>query len=139
MYLSSLAQGERSDSRRYSSTAAVNIESPVPAPVLASARRSDNINTYKYGVRDGIVRGGVGIVRRSGMENSVRFELGESGNSRVRNGIRDAVFGSDDEFPPLQDHKLSCRVVSHELQDRRLSCQLVAHEQQEARANAYKQ
>ena len=57
--------------------------------------RNDNINTYQYGVRDGVVRDGVGIVGRSGVENVVRFELGESGDSRVRDGIRDAVSNFD--------------------------------------------
>ena len=51
------------------------------------ARRNDTTNTYQYGVRDGVVRDGVGIVLRSGVENVVRFELGDS---RARDGMRDA-------------------------------------------------
>ena len=86
MYPHHLAQGEV---RRSSSTAALKIESPVTVPVLEPARRTDNINTYQYGVRDGVwdgvVRDQVGIDVRSG--NVVRFELGESGDSRVGNGI----------------------------------------------------
>ena len=88
--------------------------------VLEPAWRADNINTYQYGVRDGVwdgvARDQIGIAVRFG--NVVRFEFGGSGDSRVGNGIgiRDAS-SVGDESPKLYDHKLS---LSHrvELQDR---------------------
>ena len=102
MYSHHLAQGEV---RRSSSTAALKIESPVTVPVLQPARRTDHINAYQYGVRDGVwdgvVRDQVGIDVRS--VNVLRFELGESRDSRVgsRIGIRDAS-GFHNEFLKLQ-------------------------------------
>ena len=83
----------------------MNIESPVTVPVLEPAWRTGNINTYQYGVRDGIwdgvFRDQVGIDVRSG--SVVRFELGESGDSRVGNGIG---ISSEHEFSNLQSHGL---------------------------------
>ena len=105
MYLPHLADREVSDSRRPSSTAALNIESQVTVPVMEQARRTDNINTYQYGVCDGVwegvIRDKVGIDVRSG--SVVRFELGESGDSRSGNRIK---ICSEHEFPKLQSQGL---------------------------------
>ena len=92
--------------RRCSSTAALKIESPVPVPILVPARRTDNINTYHYGVRDGVVwdgvgsvvrsvvRDGVGSVMRSGVGNVVRFGVGNVLRSGVENlGMQDNIIG----------------------------------------------
>ena len=116
IYLPHLAQGGRSDWRRYSSTAALKIESPVPVPVLVPARRNDNINTYQYGLRDGVVRHGVSIVERSGVENVVRFVLGDS---RVRGGIRDAL-SFDYVFFPI------CRVMDCRITNCHVECQVMS-------------
>ena len=105
MYLPDSVQGERIDSRRSSSTAALKIESAVTVPVLEPARRTDKINTYQYGLRDGVWDGvvwdQVGNNVRSG--SVVRFELGESGDSRSGNRIK---ICSEHEFPKLQSQGL---------------------------------
>ena len=92
---------------------ALKIESLVTVPVLEPARRIDNINTYQYGVRDGVldgvVRDRIGIAVRS--RNVVRFELGELGDlgdSRVGNGIGiEDASSFDHAFSRLHDHKVS--------------------------------
>ena len=105
IYIPHLAQAESSDSRRSSSTVALQVEPPVTVPVLEPAQRTENINTYQYGIRDGVwngvVRDQVGI--DVSFENVVRFEFGElggPGDSRVVNGIgiKDAS-SVDHEFP----------------------------------------